>query len=255
MAFKFWSRSGSAPKPERRPRATRQMASTGLWWLTRVVQLLCAVPIAAAIYYMEIELPNEEHPLVFQVIHYPNRPNLWSPPWFYHVLHVTSHVAILEILIMPILRCVRFYRLGFEILVNLVILGGWAVGFAALAEYTARRKIFLLCGLQASSWTCDLYEAIFALSLVAFLATLTAVIIDVVAHRAHRQDGKYSNLERSKETRAAGAGAGARDDEGASMMSEGTTGMKPMALKTDPYEPRRGQREPEDYAYYGGGEG
>jgi len=148
----------------------------------RIAQALASMVVMSIMYYFIWNLMHE---------------NFYAPKTFW-VLLAASILTFLSLIATVILYA--FFRLSplWNLLINGVLLGLWAPGFAFLWFYS-RKTLGDVC--SKATWedltgimVCRLYKALFAFATLGVASTLAAVLLDLIIFRRTVSRGKYKQM-------------------------------------------------------------
>lgn len=158
--------------------------------LLRSAQLVSALIVASIMFYFLWHLTHDHYRL----------------PWTFILLLAVSLLTILSLSTTIVLHCCCGLNPRLNVCLNGCLLVLWSVGFALLSWWSSG-TLSHVC--NKSNWedetgimVCRIYKALFAFTLLGFVSTFAAALLDVFVFRRATTRGKYNQMQNIDEKRA-----------------------------------------------------
>jgi len=151
--------------------------------LLRSAQLVSALIVASIMLYFLWHLTHDHYRL----------------PWTFILLLAVSLLTILSLSTTIVLHCCCGLNPRLNVCLNGCLLVLWSVGFALLSWWSSG-TLSHVC--NKSNWedetgimVCRIYKALFAFTLLGFVSTFAAALLDVFVFRRATTRGKYNQMQ------------------------------------------------------------
>ncbi|KAF2091866.1 hypothetical protein K490DRAFT_22372, partial [Saccharata proteae CBS 121410] len=151
--------------------------------ILRSAQLISSLVVASVMLYFIANLSHDGY----------------GVPWTFIFLTTVSFLTIVFLSATIVLHCCYGLKPRLNIALNTSLLTIWTVGFALLARWSSP-TLGHVC--SKVTWhnedgimICRIYKALFAFSMLGFLSTTSALLLDIYVWKRSIRRGKYNQME------------------------------------------------------------
>ncbi|PPJ53650.1 hypothetical protein CBER1_00799 [Cercospora berteroae] len=149
----------------------------------RSAQLLASLVVGGIMMYFIYQLTHDK----------------WNTPWTFIWLSAASLFSIVALLVTIVLHCCFGLNPRFNLAINGFLLVVWAISWSLLTWFMSG-TLANMCDVQhwhedVGIMVCRIYKALFTFTLLGFISTIAAFLLDIWVHRKNTSRGMYTLQE------------------------------------------------------------